>query len=88
MEQVQFALPTLSAAEMPWDDQARVALNQATAVIISAWLAHANTVLMHGPADNLDQAGNHVNLELGNLRRNWALTSAELINLMKVFQIC
>ena len=43
-----FALPTLSAADMPRDDQAALVVNQATAVIVAAYLEHASAVVASG----------------------------------------
>ena len=42
MEQVTFSLPTLATAQMTAQDQVNVTVNQATAVIISAYLEHLN----------------------------------------------
>jgi hypothetical protein len=43
-----FALPTLSAGDMPRDDQAALVVNQATAVIVAAYLEHASAVVASG----------------------------------------
>jgi|GEM_PF-4216598 len=48
MENVTFALPTLGSTAMSPNDQTAVLVNQATAVIVSAWLAHQNVVLETG----------------------------------------
>lgn len=42
MNQVTFSLPTLSTSEMSPQDQINVSVNQATAVIVSAYLDHLN----------------------------------------------
>jgi hypothetical protein len=42
MQQVSFSLPTLATAQMPTQDQINVTVNQATAVIVSAYLEHLN----------------------------------------------
>ena len=36
-----FVLPTIGSADMSKDDQGALLVNQATAVIVSAWLQHA-----------------------------------------------
>jgi hypothetical protein len=42
MEQVSFTLPTLGTAAMSAQDQINVTVNQATAIIVSAYLGHLN----------------------------------------------
>ena len=42
MQQVSFSLPTLATAQMTAQDQINVTVNQATAVIVSAYLEHLN----------------------------------------------
>lgn len=44
MENVVFALPTVNATDMTPNDQGALLVNQATAVIIAAWLAHETAV--------------------------------------------
>ncbi|HEX2102824.1 MAG TPA: hypothetical protein VHF51_04190 [Solirubrobacteraceae bacterium] len=39
---VVFALPTLTSGDMNRDDQAALVVNQATAVIVAAFLEHAS----------------------------------------------
>jgi len=39
---VVFALPTLTSGDMSRDDQAALVVNQATAVIVAAFLEHAS----------------------------------------------
>lgn len=43
-----FALPTLSSGDMSKDDQAALVVNQATAVIVAAYLEHASAVVASG----------------------------------------
>jgi len=43
-----FALPTLSSDDMSRDDQAALVVNQATAVIVAAYLEHASAVVAAG----------------------------------------
>ena len=50
MNATQFALPTLSDADMTKNDQGALLLNQATALIVGAWLEHANVVLQNASA--------------------------------------
>ncbi|HEX8621624.1 MAG TPA: hypothetical protein VF718_06600 [Allosphingosinicella sp.] len=50
METVAFTLPTLASSGMTRDDQSALLVNQATAVIVSAWLNHKNVVLQTGTA--------------------------------------
>ncbi len=45
MNDVTFTLPTVPSADMSTNDQGALMVNQATAVIISEWLAHANVIL-------------------------------------------
>jgi len=40
MQQVSFSLPTLATAQMTAQDQINVTVNQATAVIVCAYLEH------------------------------------------------
>jgi hypothetical protein len=40
LEHLNFVLPTLSSTEMSKDEQGAILVNQATAIIIAAWLAH------------------------------------------------
>ena len=42
MQQVTFSLPTLATAQMTAQDQINVTVNQATAVIVRAYLEHLN----------------------------------------------
>jgi hypothetical protein len=46
---VVFALPTLSSNDMPRDDQGALIVNQATAVIVAAYLEHASAVAAGDP---------------------------------------
>lgn len=48
MEKVTFALPTVASADMSKDDQGALIVNQATAFIISAYLAHAVVMYQGG----------------------------------------
>lgn len=41
MENVKFALPTIGSADMSRDDQGALLVNQATSIIVSRWLSHA-----------------------------------------------
>lgn len=41
----QFALPTIGTSEMSRNDQGALIVNQATAVIVSAYLNHTNEIL-------------------------------------------
>jgi hypothetical protein len=45
---VVFALPTLSLNDMSRDDQGALIVNQATAVIVAAYLEHASAVVATG----------------------------------------
>jgi hypothetical protein len=47
-DQVAFALPTLPTSDMSRDDQGALVVNQATAVIIAAWLEHATAMVQSG----------------------------------------
>jgi hypothetical protein len=47
-DSVTFALPTVPAAEMSKDDQGALVVNQATAVIIAAYLSHATAMAQAG----------------------------------------
>ena len=47
-DSVAFALPTLSASAMSRDDQGALVVNQATAVIVEAWLEHATALIQAG----------------------------------------
>jgi len=90
MDNIQFALPTIPAADMSWEEQARVALNQATAVTVSAWLSYATAVLQLGHHDTVadDEAHTFIrNDRLGARERTWALTPTELISLINEVQI-
>ena len=50
MESVTFALP--NTADMSKDEQVALIVNQATAVIVAAWLEYAPKVLPMADADN------------------------------------
>ena len=43
-EPVSFALPTLASSDMTKDDQGALIVNQATAVIVAAWLEHCTAM--------------------------------------------
>lgn len=45
---VVFALPTLASGDMARNDQAALVVNQATAVIVAAFLEHASAVVASG----------------------------------------
>jgi hypothetical protein len=47
-DQVAFALPTLPTSDMSRDDQGALVVNQATAVIVAAWLEHATAMVQSG----------------------------------------
>ena len=44
MQNVSFVLPTVDAAGMTKNDQGALIVNQATAIIVAAYLEHANTM--------------------------------------------
>jgi hypothetical protein len=71
MEKVTFALPTAGSADMSKDDQGALIVNQATALIVSAWLAHA-TALIQKDTDKF--AG------------PWSVDTAELATLINSVQ--
>lgn len=50
MDGVRFALPSLGSAAMSTVDQTTLLTNQATAVIVSAWLSHRSVGLQTGKA--------------------------------------
>ncbi len=45
MQNVTFTLPTVPSAGMTRDEQGALIVNQATAVIVSKWLEHANLLV-------------------------------------------
>ena len=45
---VVFALPTLPSGDMTRDDQGALIVNQATAVIVAAYLQHASALVASG----------------------------------------
>ena len=47
---VTFALPAVGSAAMSTADQQTLTVNQATAIIVSAWLQHATAVVQAGNA--------------------------------------
>ena len=47
-DSVAFALPTVPSADMSRDDQGALIVNQATAVIVAAWLQHATGLVQAG----------------------------------------
>lgn len=71
MDKVTFVLPTLAASGMSKADQNDLLLNQATAIIVSAWLNHANAVVSSLAALGLPGTGTHTKFE-------WLITRAEL----------
>jgi len=48
MQSANFVLPSVSSADMSKDDQGALLVNQATAVIVSAWLEHATALCQIG----------------------------------------
>ena len=50
MQSVEFTLPTIDTAAMNRDDQGALLVNQATAVIVAAYLDYAAQGLQHGGA--------------------------------------
>ena len=44
---ITFALPTLDSASMSRDDQSALIVNQATAIIVAAYLKHATEMAAH-----------------------------------------
>ena len=44
---ITFALPTLDSASMSRDDQSALVVNQATAIIVAAYLKHATEMAAH-----------------------------------------
>ena len=48
MESVTFTLPQIASSEMSKDEQGALLVNQATAVIISAWFSHLNAHIAAG----------------------------------------
>jgi hypothetical protein len=71
MEKLTFALPTIGSADMSKADQGDLIVNQATALIVSAWLSHA-TALIQKDTDKF----------IG----PWSVDSAELVNLINSVQ--
>lgn len=53
-DSVAFALPTVSSADMSRDDQGALIVNQATAVIVAAWLEHATALTLSDTAGLTD----------------------------------
>jgi hypothetical protein len=51
---VVFALPTLGSGEMSKDDQAALIVNQATAVIVAAYLEHRSAAVAAGEAGDIN----------------------------------
>lgn len=54
---VQFALPTLASGDMTKDDQAALVVNQATAVIVAAYLEHRSAAVAAGETNEISSAG-------------------------------
>ncbi|MGA1870917.1 MAG: hypothetical protein ACMUJM_20465 [bacterium] len=71
MDNVTFALPTIGSNDMSKDDQGALIVNQAAAIIISAWLTHATALMQKDP----QYFGNNFNL-----------TPAELVTLINDVQ--
>ena len=44
---ITFALPTLDSSSMSRDDQSALVVNQATAIIVAAYLKHATEMAAH-----------------------------------------
>jgi hypothetical protein len=56
MDQVSFSLPTLGTAAMKAQDQINVSANQATAVIVCAYLEHLNKLSLVIPPGSQNTA--------------------------------
>ena len=50
---VVFALPTLASGDMSKDDQAALVVNQATAVIVAAYLEHRSAAMAAGQSSEV-----------------------------------
>ena len=50
---VVFALPTLASGDMTKDDQAALVVNQATAVIVAAYLEHRSAAMAAGESNEV-----------------------------------
>ena len=61
-DSVAFALPTVSSADMSRDDQGALIVNQATAVIVAAWLEHATALTQSDTAGLTDLTVSHQQL--------------------------
>jgi hypothetical protein len=71
MEKATFALPTVGSDVMSKDDQGALIVNQATAVIVSAWLAHATALIQ---------------TDAGRFAGPWSVDAAELATLIDSVQ--
>lgn len=74
MDQVSFSLPTLAIAAMPTQDQINVSVNQAAAIVVTAYLEHL---------DNLSRVVAPSSQNTGNLS---VLSQAELVSLINDVQ--
>jgi hypothetical protein len=50
---VVFALPTVASGDMSKDDQAALVVNQATAVIVAAYLEHRSAAMAAGQSSEV-----------------------------------
>ena len=53
---VVFALPTLASGDMTKDDQAALIVNQATAVIVAAYLEHRSAAMASGQSTEVQSS--------------------------------
>jgi hypothetical protein len=74
MQQVSFSLPSLATAQMAAQDQINVTVNQATAVIVCAYLEHLNKLTEVIPPSS--QLTAHVSV----------MSTAELVSLINDVQ--
>jgi hypothetical protein len=64
---VVFALPTLASGDMTRNDQAALVVNQATAVIVVAYLEHASAMVAAGKS-GFDVEASHLSTIINNVQ--------------------
>ena len=60
MDQVSFSLPTLASAAMPMQDQINVSVNQAAAIVVTAYLEHLDNLSRVIPPGSQNSANQSV----------------------------
>ena len=74
MENITFALPQIPSTDMSRDDQGALLVTQATAIIVSAWLDHANILAEKATVVSPDEIS------------PWMVQKGELVDLINFVQ--